>query len=78
MKRIRFACLEQTIHFGCRGSLDHRAAAAVRGKVENDKLGLEGQQTRNGADENNQMPNGSIQLDIRKRGKRKVCGRCLA
>ncbi len=77
MKGIRFACLEQTIHLGRGGSPGHGAATAVNDKVENDKLGLEEQQTRNRADGKNRMPNGSIQLDIRRRDQSKVCGGCL-
>jgi len=78
MKRIKCACLEQTIHFELKEDLDQASAAAlVKKEVENYKLGLEKQQTKFRVDEESVLPDGSIQLKIRKQYNSYPCGAYL-
>lgn len=75
MKRIRFACLAQTIHFMLKEDMDRESAAALaRQEVEHYKAALDRQHTRYRVEEEQLQPDGSIVLRIKKQYNSYPCG----
>lgn len=75
MKRIRFACLAQTIHFMLKEDMDRESAAALaRQEVEHYKAALDRQHTRYRVEEEELQPDGSIVLRIKKQYNSYPCG----
>lgn len=67
MKRIKEACLLQTIHFQLKEDLEHDAAVqAVRAEVEHYKTQLDRSRTRYQITEEAEQPDGSILIHIKK------------
>ena len=67
MKRIKAACLEQTIHFQLKDDLIKAAAITyVKGEVEHYKQQLERSRTRYKILEETTLPDGSVQIKIKK------------
>ncbi len=67
MKRIKSACLLQTIHFQLKDDIPHDVAVrAVQEEVKNYKAQLTRNRTRFQIDEEVEQPDGSIMLKLRK------------
>lgn len=67
MKRIKAACLEQTVHFQLKDDLGHAAAArAVKEEYEHYKMQLERSRTRYKIVEETVQPDDSILIKIKK------------
>lgn len=67
MKRIKAACLLQTLHFGLKDDLDHEAAVrAVQEEVRIYKMRLNARHTNYRIDEEIVQPDGSVIIKIRK------------
>lgn len=67
MKRIRYACLEQTIHFQLKDDLPHdEAVRLVRREVENYRHGLERKGVKHRIVSEEAQEDGSIVIMIRK------------
>lgn len=75
MKRIKEACLLQTIHFQLKEDLEHDAAVqAVRAEVEHYKTQLDRSRTRHQITEEAEQPDGSILIHIKKQYNNHSCG----
>ena len=75
MKRIKAACLEQTIHFQLRDNLCHDAAVkAVREEYEQYKKGMERNGTRYVIEKEETLDDGSILIEIKKQYNGHACG----
>ena len=75
MKRIKEACLLQTIHFQLKENLEHDAAVqAVRAEVEHYKTQLDRSRTRYQITEEAEQPDGSILIHIKKQYNSHSCG----
>ena len=67
MKRVKAACLLQTLHFQLKEDIDHDIAVrAVREEVAHYKTQLERNRTAFKIDEETVQPDGSIIVKIRK------------
>lgn len=67
MKRIQSACLSQTIHFQLKEDLEHDIAVEqVKREYENYKKQMERNRTRYKILEENEQPDGSIIIRIKK------------
>ena len=67
MKRIKEACLLQTVHFQLKEDLPHDAAVqTVRAEVEHYKTQLDRSRTRYQITEEAEQPDGSILIHIKK------------
>lgn len=67
MKRVKAACLLQTLHFQLKEDLEHtQAVQAVRNEVAHYKAQLERSRTAYRIDEETVQPDGSILIRIRK------------
>ncbi|HIV67424.1 MAG TPA: hypothetical protein IAA32_00990 [Candidatus Butyricicoccus stercorigallinarum] len=67
MKRIKAACLLQTVHFLLKEDMPHDAAVnAVKGEVAQYKAHLERNRTKYRITEETTQPDGSIVLKVRK------------
>lgn len=67
MKRVKAACLLQTLHFQLKEDIDHDTAVrAVREEVAHYKTQLERNRTAFKIDEETVQPDGSIIVKIRK------------
>ena len=67
MKRIQSACLSQTIHFQLKEDLEHDIAVEqVKREYENYKQLMERNRTRYKILEENEQPDGSIVIRIKK------------
>ena len=67
MKRIKVACLLQTVHFLLKEDMPHDAAVnAVKGEVAQYKAHLERNCTKYRITEETTQPDGSIVLKVRK------------
>ena len=67
MKRIKAACLEQTVHFMLKEELGHAVAAnAVREEYAHYKATLERNRTKYKIVEENVLPDDSILIKIKK------------
>jgi len=80
MKRIKYACLDQTIHFQLKEDLvGHEAAArAVKDELEQFKAQLEHKHTKYKVIEETVQPDESIILKIKKQYNDYECGDYLA
>ena len=79
MKRIKFACLEQTIHFELKEELNHdEGVALVRQEVEAYKQGLDRRHAKYRVEGEEEQPDGSVLLKIRKQYNTYPCGTYLA
>ena len=66
MKRIKFACLEKTMHFILKEDMEHDAAVAVvRMEAENYKASLEKSRTQYRILEESEQPDGSIIIKLK-------------
>ena len=75
MKRIKEACLLQTIHFQLKEDLEHDAAVqAVRAEVEHYKTQLDRSRTRYQITEEAEQPDGSLLIHIKKPYNNHSCG----
>ena len=75
MKRIKEACLLQTIHFQLKEDLEHDAAVqAVRAEVEHYKTQLDRSRTRYQITEEEEQPVGSILIHIKNQYTNHCCG----
>ena len=75
MKRIKEACLLQTIHFQLKEDLEHDPAVqAVRAEVEHYKTQLDRSRTRYQITEEAEQPDGSILIHIKKQYNNPSCG----
>ena len=78
MKRIREACLFQTVHFQLRENLPREAAArAVREEYEHYRKGLDRSGTKYRITREETLEDGSIVIDIRKQYNNHPCGNYL-
>ena len=67
MKRIKAACLLQTLHFGLKEDLEHGAAVrAVQEEVRNYKLRMDTRHVKYRIEEEVTQPDGSVIIRIRK------------
>lgn len=67
MKRIQYACLEQTIHFESKTDIDQSAAAnTVKREVEGYKSVLERKKLKYKIEEEKTLPDGSVVLKIKR------------
>lgn len=67
MKRVKAACLLQTLHFQLKEDLEHtQAIQAVRNEVAHYKAQLDRSKTAYRIDEETVQPDGSILIRIRK------------
>ena len=67
MKRIKAACLLQTIHFQLKEDLDHDTAVrAVRDEIAHYKLQLERSRTKYQITDEAEQPDGSVIIHIKK------------
>ena len=65
MKRVRAACICQTLHFMLKEDVGHNyAVSLVRQEVEQYKRGLERNQTRYKIVEETEQPDGSVMMKI--------------
>ncbi len=79
MKRIKAACLEQTIHFQLKEDLGHAAAArAVKDEAMHYKSRLERSRIKHRIVEETVQPDESIILKIKKQYNDYECGDYLA
>lgn len=78
MKRIKSACICQTIHFMLKEDLDHDyAVEQVNAEVENYKKGLERTKTRHKILEECVQPDGSVIIKIIKQYNQSPVGNYL-
>lgn len=78
MKRIKSACICQTIHFMLKEDLDHDyAVEQVKTEVENYKKGLERTKTQHKILEESVQPDGSVIIKIIKQYNRSPVGNYL-
>lgn len=65
MKRVKAACICQTLHFMLKEDVGHNyAVSLVRQEVEQYKRGLERNQTRYKIVEETEQPDGSVMMKI--------------
>ena len=75
MKRIKEACLLQTIHFQLKEDLEHDAAVqAVREEVAHYKSQMDHNRTRYKITDETELPDGSILIHIKKQYNGHNCG----
>ena len=75
MKRIRAACLEQTIHFELKEEIEHsKAVMLAKKEAEAYKAALARKRIRYQIKEESVLPDGSIQLQIKKQYNSYPCG----
>lgn len=75
MKRIQAACLEQTIHFELKEDIAHsEAVMLVKKEAEAYKAALERKRIRYQIEGETVLPDGSIQLQIKKQYNAYPCG----
>ena len=75
MKRIKSACLQQTIHFMLKEDLRHEdALRGVKEDVAAYKMQLERSRTRYRIDSEKEQPDGSVIVKIRKQYNSYDCG----
>lgn len=75
MKRIKEACLLQTIHFQLKEDLPHGAAVqAVRAEVAHYKAQMDRNHTRYKITREEEQPDGSILIHIKKQYNNHTCG----
>ena len=75
MKRIKSACLQQTLHFMLKEDLRHEdAVRSVKEDLAAYKLQLERSRTRYRIDSEEEQPDGSIIVKIRKQYNSYDCG----
>ena len=78
MKRIKAACLLQTIHFQRKDDLGHDAAVrAVKEEVEHYKMQLNRSRTKYQVVDEEEQPDGSILLRIKKQYNNYSCAEYL-
>lgn len=74
MKRIKAACLLQTIHFQLKDDLGHAAAVkAVKEELEHYKMQLERKNIKFQIIDEKEQPDGSIIIHIRKQYNKHNC-----
>lgn len=74
MKRIKAACLLQTIHFQLKDDLGHAAAVkAVKDELEHYKVQLERKNTKFRIVDEAEQPDGSIIVHIKKQYNNHSC-----
>lgn len=74
MKRIKAACLLQTIHFQLKDDLGHVAAVkAVKDELEHYKVQLERKNTKFQIVDEAELPDGSIIVHIKKQYNNHSC-----
>lgn len=75
MKRIKSACLQQTLHFMLKEDLRHEdAVRSVKEDLAAYRLQLERSKTRYRIDSEEEQPDGSIIVKIRKQYNSYDCG----
>ena len=75
MKRIKSACLQQTLHFMLKEDLRHEdAVRSVKEDLATYRLQLERSRTRYRIDSEEEQPDGSIIVKIRKQYNSYDCG----
>ncbi|MDO4355948.1 MAG: hypothetical protein Q4E13_05505 [Clostridia bacterium] len=75
MKRIKYACLEQTIHFMLKEDLRHEdAVRGVQNDVQAYKMQLERSRTKHRIESEEVQPDGSIIIRIKKQYNSYDCG----
>lgn len=75
MKRIKSACLQQTLHFMLKEDLRHEdAVRSVKEDLAAYRLQLERSRTRYQIDSEEEQPDGSIIVKIRKQYNSYDCG----
>lgn len=75
MKRIKYACLEQTIHFMLKEDLRHEdAVRGVQNDVQAYKMQLERSRTKHRIESEEVQPDGSIIIKIKKQYNSYDCG----
>lgn len=75
MKRIRAACLQQTVHFLLKEDMPHDAAvAAVKGEIAQYKAQLDRSNTKYQIVEEIPQPDGSVIIKIKKQYNHHDCG----
>ena len=75
MKRIKSACLQQTLHFMMKEDLRHEdAVRSVKEDLAAYRLQLERSKTRYRIDSEEEQPDGSIIVKIRKQYNSYDCG----
>ena len=78
MKRIKYACLAQTIHFEPKEDLPHNEAAElVRQEVAAYMVGLDRRNVKYKVEEETVLPDGSIMVKLRKQYNTYSCGTYL-
>ena len=78
MKRIKSACLIQTVHFQLKDDLGHDdAVRAVKQEYEHYKAMMNRNQTKYKIMSEATLPDGSIQIEIRKQYNYHDCGHYL-
>lgn len=78
MKRIKSACLEQTVHFELKADIEHEAAVlAVRQEAEKYKQSMDRRHVKYKVLEEKTLPDGSIQMKIKKQYNCYPCGEYL-
>ncbi|HEX3039726.1 MAG TPA: hypothetical protein VHP54_05485 [Caproiciproducens sp.] len=79
MKRIKSACLEQTIHFQLNANFGHAAAVSdVKAECEQYKAQLERKHIKFRIEGEPPQPDGSIIIKIKKQFNRQNCDEYLA
>lgn len=74
MKRIKAACLLQTIHFQLKDDLGHAAAVkAVKDELEHYKTQLERKHTKFQIVDETEQPDGSVIVHIKKQYNNHAC-----
>jgi len=75
MKRIKYACLEQTIHFRLKEDIGHdEAVRLVREEVKNYKEQLAGRHVRHQIVDEQEQADGSVLLMLKKQYNHHDCG----
>ena len=78
MKRIKAACLEQTVHFLIKEDLPHEAAVrAVRAEYEHYQNQMRRSRTRFRILEEQEQPDGSLVVKLKKQYNSYDCGRYM-
>ena len=78
MKRIKFACLEQTLHFMIKDDVPHaEAVKMVRQEVESYKNSLEKKKILHRIESEQTQEDGSVIIMIRKQYNDHSCGEYL-
>ena len=79
MKRIKYACLAQTIHFALKDDVSHEEAVnLVKREAEAYRQGLDRRKIRYRVEEELTQPDGSILLRLRRQYTAYPCGDYLA